>query len=624
VHITLGLHALLGTAAVAVERLGRLMLRTLLTEWSRLLMRSYRDAGVSEVIISPGARSLPFALAAVNTEGLRCHVALDERAAGFMALGSARWSRAPSLVLCTSGSAGAHYLPAIVEAAADHVPLIVLTADRPSELQGCGSPQTMDQLKLFGSNVRRFFDVGAPHDSVEALMALRRVAATSVFASRHPEPGPVHVNLAARKPLEPVAPQTPPELALHARVATIAQRPLIATPVPRQLVPREATSEVARLLAGCARGLIVCGALPAGSSIGAQLRALARETGYPICAEAASQLRFAGEPSADVVLCDAFEHILQDPGFAAAHQPELILQLGAAPTSSSWERYASTHPQAKLIVLCEHGFRDPLNLASHVLVGELEHSLEAVQRGLSSELHAASERAARSRAWADAFRRANAAAWRAIDADLCDRRVLTEGAVARATVEAAPRDSLLFLGNSSPIRLADAYCKATPRGLHVLSQRGLSGIDGALAGGWGSALSAGKPLSLLIGDLTFLHDASSLGLWSPAQREPIVVVVIQNSGGRIFEQLPIQAVLREHERPFVVTPHSRSLEPAARMYGARYARVSSLAALESALRDAHGTAAVTLIEAVVAHAAAADRERVNAAVSGSLEAEWKR
>ena len=174
--------------------------------WARLLLDGFAVAGVRDVVISPGSRSSPFVLAAHEHADLRCHDVLDERSAGFFALGQAKACGEPSLLICTSGTAGAHYLPAVMEAAQSYTPLAVLTADRPFELQECGANQTADQLKLFGAHVRRFFHLGSPDSTERALRALRRVAAQAVWSTKRPVPGPVHVNAPARKPLEPPAP----------------------------------------------------------------------------------------------------------------------------------------------------------------------------------------------------------------------------------------------------------------------------------------------------------------------------------------------------------------------------------------------------------------------------------
>jgi 2-succinyl-5-enolpyruvyl-6-hydroxy-3-cyclohexene-1-carboxylate synthase len=175
----------------------------LLTEWARLLMASLRAAGVRDVVLSPGSRSTPFTWAALQDAGLRCRTIIDERSAAFFAVGQARLTGLPTVLVCTSGSAAANYFPAVVEAAESATPLVLLTADRPFELQHAAAPQTIDQTRLFGDYARRFFELGMPDADPAMLEALQRMAAQAVLASRSPLPGPVHLNARARKPLEP-------------------------------------------------------------------------------------------------------------------------------------------------------------------------------------------------------------------------------------------------------------------------------------------------------------------------------------------------------------------------------------------------------------------------------------
>ncbi|MBZ0122181.1 MAG: 2-succinyl-5-enolpyruvyl-6-hydroxy-3-cyclohexene-1-carboxylate synthase, partial [Sandaracinaceae bacterium] len=197
---------------------------SLLTTWSRLVIGSLASAGVRDVVVSPGSRSTPFVLAAARHGGLRVHEVIDERAAGFFALGLARLGGPPPLLLCTSGTAPAHYYPAIVEASLAELPLVALTADRPPELADCGAPQTIDQTRLFGAHARLFADLGAPDP--EALEGLRRLISQAVLRSRYPIPGPVQLNARARKPLEPRSPASAGERALEERARAIAERPL--------------------------------------------------------------------------------------------------------------------------------------------------------------------------------------------------------------------------------------------------------------------------------------------------------------------------------------------------------------------------------------------------------------
>ncbi|HEV8244872.1 MAG TPA: 2-succinyl-5-enolpyruvyl-6-hydroxy-3-cyclohexene-1-carboxylic-acid synthase, partial [Polyangiaceae bacterium] len=266
------------------------MTATLLTEWSRLLLGTLARAGVEHVVISPGSRSTPFAWAALNEPKLRCHSVWDERVAAFFALGQARVSGRPSLLLCTSGTAAANYYPALVEASLAHLPVLVLTADRPFELQHASAPQAIDQIKLFGDSARAFFELGVPDASASALQGLVRSVAHAVHAAQNVHPGPVHLNARARKPLEPIAADDLSSRGLRESVDALLARG------PTETARSTLHADVSRLAQACvetARGVIFVGPEPVYRPEAVRaLARLAEITGFPLLCEATSQSRF--------------------------------------------------------------------------------------------------------------------------------------------------------------------------------------------------------------------------------------------------------------------------------------------------------------------------------------------
>ncbi len=309
-------------------------LANLQAEWARLLIDSFAAAGVRDVVISPGSRSTPLVLAAVGHPNLRCRDIVDERSAAFFALGQGRVTGCPTLLLPTSGTAGANYFPAVIEASASHVPLVVLTADRPVELAACGANQTIDQLKLFGDHVREFFDLGAAEAAPRALRALRRTVAQAVFASRYPRPGAVHFNARLRKPLEPASADSAEERALASAVDALVNRPAPRPAAPLRLPDGSQVDDLANACRLTEHGLIVCGpAALAQAGARSLIAELGRRTGFPVLREAASQVRFAPElASDDVIAVDGFDTLLKSERFRAGVVPELIIQIGPCPT----------------------------------------------------------------------------------------------------------------------------------------------------------------------------------------------------------------------------------------------------------------------------------------------------
>lgn len=513
----------------------------ILTLWAETLVESLIRSGVEDFVLCPGSRSTPFALAAARS-GARLRTIVDERTASFYALGQARVSGRPSVLITTSGTAPAHAFPAVIEAAEAHVPLIVLSSDRPSEDQACRSPQTIDQLHLFGRHARAFFELGAPDPA--ALRALPRIAAEAFLRSLFPCAGPVHINAKARKPLEPVP------------IEAIDPRPPRVS-IPRLLPDEAAVDRIAERIIRAKRGVIACG--PSGlrglSKRGAE--AIARATGFPILPEATSNLRFC---RLDAERIDAFEVLLP------AIDPDLVIAFGSPMTSSRFQRFVETRRPAQIVVTPD-AFADPNSLATEVIFADPDELAARLDVRIARPPWEA--------------RDANARAWSRVS-EVVERRRFSEAHVARVVVEALADGDTLVVGNSLPVRHLDAYCPARPVAATVLSQRGANGIDGLVAGAAGAASVAEGRVYALVGDVSFLHDVGGLAVvrgLSPS------IVVIDNGGGRIFEQLPVA----ESGAPMdlFVTPPELDLEAAAKAFGLGYARVESVAELRSAL--AQGT-----------------------------------
>jgi len=577
---------------------------------ARLLVGALMQAGVRRAVTSPGSRSTPLVLAALDAAAAGLDVAsiVDERAAGFFALGQARATGVPTVLICTSGTAPAHYLPAMMEAREAGVPLIALTADRPMELMDCAAPQTTDQTKLFGSAVNHFADVdlAGPGDPL-SLRAVRRAATQAVFRSRWPRGGAVHLNVRARKPLEPEVDGE--EGSLGAVVDALLDEPVEAA-VPAAQPDPAALDRAATLCRRAERGLIVAGPLPLpppecrrdGDVRG--LAKLAGLTGFPLLAEATSQSRFTGrDRAADAARLGAAW--AADGGESLA-PPDLILQVGAPPVAAGAQRLieAAGTPQ---IVLSDGPWTDPDGLASVFLFGDVGRSTSELCRRLE-----------------DVGPGAEAAGWREDVLGLCvrfraaaarpapDGPGFHDGEAAGVAVAATPADALLMLGNSLPVRLVETWAVRPGRRVWVASQRGLSGIDGLVAGFLGSLSAGGFPGGLLLaGDVSLLHDLDGLAI-APEYSDgpPAVVVVIDNQGGRIFDRLPIAKteIFRGAAGRHWLTPHGVDFGGLARAFGIPHARVEDASALAREIGAALGRRGVSLIVATVAPGALAAAE----------------
>lgn len=529
------------------------------------------DAGVHDVVMSPGSRNTPLTLAfaeAANDEGrLRLHVFTDERTAGFVALGLARSTGAPVALLCTSGSAAAHYLPAVIEASEDRVPLVILTADRPAELHGCGASQTVDQQRLFGVHVRHFRDLGSPATAPDLAPVALAVARALSFA-RGPSPGPVHLNVPFREPL------WAPEV-----IGRPARSP-VALPAAA-LAPLAALAALAPLVAAlqaAERPLIVAGPLAPDRDLTAadarRLIAAAARLGCPVLADATSQLRFAGDAATTSVITSG-EALLRAPAVAAfldTAPPDVVVRLGRAPTSRTALTFLAGLPKSTRILHVDPrgDVHDPVHRAELVVTAPLDALAAALGEVPVSDARTA---------WAAAWKRAEAVAQAALAGVCADG--FWAGAIARTVAEHLPTGAALHVASSMSIRDVDAFAPALPTAHPVYANRGAAGIDGTVATALGLAMGRRSRVVLLCGDLALLHDVGTL-IATRGRTEPLTLVVVDNGGGGIFGFLPIAEHPTAFER-FFLTPPVVDFAAVAAAAGARFTRVEDLAGLREAL-----------------------------------------
>jgi 2-succinyl-5-enolpyruvyl-6-hydroxy-3-cyclohexene-1-carboxylate synthase len=519
--------------------------------------------GLTEAVIAPGSRNAPLAMALwrqATGPAVRLHVRIDERSAAFLALGLAKVSRRPVAVVCTSGTAAAHFHAAVIEADEACVPLLVLTADRPPELRGTGANQTVDQLKLYGNAVRWFCEVGVP-EAREGMNAYWRSLACRAWASAAggagAAPGPVHLNLPLREPLVPDAADGAGGDPGEARPAATGPGGAAGWPEPLAGRPGGAPwTAIGAVPAGSAlelpwteRGVVVCGD---GCTDPAALLRLAEEAGWPVLAEPSSGAR-AG-PGA----LAAYPFLLDSAEFVAAHRPDVIVSAGRPGLSRGQLAYLkaaapSGAPPRHVVVAQGPGrWADPARTATDVAP-----AVRLAGRGAAGT------------GWLTSWRTADAAARAAASAILDADDALSEPRLARDLAAAVPDGALLWAASSLPIRDLDQQMAPRP-GVAVLANRGVSGIDGLISSACGAALAhqraGGGPAVALLGDLAFLHDLPGLFAGPEEPRPDLVLVVVNNDGGGIFSLLEQAAFPASFERVFG-TPHGRALAQAAAAAG---------------------------------------------------------
>jgi 2-succinyl-5-enolpyruvyl-6-hydroxy-3-cyclohexene-1-carboxylate synthase len=579
--------------------------RTLVDEWAR--------AGLVEAVLAPGSRSAPLALALAEHTRIRLHVVLDERAAAFFALGTAKASGRPVLVLCTSGTAAAHFHPAVLEAHHSRVPLLVCTADRPAELRATGAPQTTDQVHLYGGAVRFFADLPADGDPA-ARAAWRPVAARLWAEATGPPPGPVHLNVAFREPLVPppdpgsdadrtepgrsdAGPSEPDRSDAGSDAGGMEPgrpdgRPWIVS-APRIVTAAAdgpaAAGLTARIL-GAGRGLVVAGW---GSPPAAAEVAAAR--GWPLLADAISGLRHCGDGdgTGGPLAVTTYEALLRVPGFAERHRPDLVLRFGGPLTSKVAMAWLDAGvPQ--ILVDPDGAWLDPNRTAADRV---------AALPGPATAPAAGRDRPAGLGEWRRAWERAETAARSALDAflDVDDRPF--EGRVARdvaAVCAGSPLEPALVVASSMPVRDLEAFAGRVPA--EVYANRGVNGIDGLISTVLGVAAgrrsgaggAAGRPAVGLLGDLAFLHDAGGL-LGAPGRGLDAVLVVVDNGGGGIFSFLPQASLPTERFELVFGTPPAADVAAVAAAYGVPAHRVQRAEDLGPALDAALAAGGVRVL-----------------------------
>ncbi|MFN2424871.1 MAG: 2-succinyl-5-enolpyruvyl-6-hydroxy-3-cyclohexene-1-carboxylic-acid synthase [Candidatus Binatia bacterium] len=568
---------------------------------ARALLDELVLAGVRTACVAPGSRSTALALAVAERSDVVAHVLTDERSMGFFALGVARATRRPVALVCTSGTAAANLLPAVIEASLGGGALVLLTADRPPELRDCAAPQTIDQVGLFGSHARWAVDVPLLDASTGAARVLRSLASRAAAAALEGEGGPVHLNVPLREPF--VDASFPSRERFEAGARADGQG---FTRVVRGSVMGDADiGEIAARLAGATRGVIVCAGreLPAAS-----IAAVAEALDWPILADPLCGLRFGPHDRSRVV--DAVEPLLRDDALRAALRPDAILRFGLTPAPRSVQRWLEDAWPAECVVVDEAAWPDPMRAASTVVRAGAEEFCAALATSCAAAGAAPAAASAETTggapaagtaalSWRARWTSLSAAARAALDDGLDSEVTLFDAAVLRRLARVLPDGATLVVGNSMPVRDADAFLAGSERRLRVMANRGASGIDGVLSTALGIAASSPGPTVLVVGDLSFLHDSAALA-FAARERIALLVVVVNNDGGGIFSYLPLRDALAGREdvfERFFGTPHGADLSVVAALGGGFFARVEDPSSLDDAL--AAGLAASASGPAVV-------------------------
>nr|XP_011462964.1 PREDICTED: protein PHYLLO, chloroplastic isoform X1 [Fragaria vesca subsp. vesca] len=572
------------------------------TVWASLIIEECSRLGLTYFCVAPGSRSSPLAVAASTHPLITCIVCYDERSLAFHAVGYARGSGKPAVVITSSGTAVSNLLPAVVEARQDFVPLLLLTADRPAELQDTGANQAINQVNHFGSFVRFFFSLPAPTDQISARMVLTTLDSAVHWATSSPC-GPAHINCAFREPLENSPRKWMPSCLKGLNLWMSNSEPFTKyIQVQHAHVSNNGCggmSEVLNAIKGTNKGLLLIGAIHSEDEMWGVLL-LAKHLQWPVIADILSGLRLRKllttfpEVDNDLFFIDHLDHALLSESVSNGINIDVIIQIGSRITSKRIAKMLEECFPCSYIMVDKHPFRhDPSHIVTHRIQSDIFEFAEYVLKAEFPHL---------SKEWSTYLQMLNAAVERELSFQICARHSLTEPQVAYLISEALSAESALFIGNSMAIRDADMYgrgwseCTSSTavtnlksnlpcQMVRVAGNRGASGIDGLLSTAVGFAVGCNKRVLCVLGDVSFLHDTNGLAIVNQRTlRKPMTIVVINNHGGAIFSLLP----LADRVKPRILdqyfyTSHNVSIRELCAAHGVMHLHAKTKLDLEDAL-----------------------------------------
>lgn len=531
--------------------------KQVLTDYVYRLIGALSAYGVKDVVISPGSRSTPLAYAFASSKEFEVVRHVDERSAGFLALGLAKAQSKPVVLLCTSGTAAANYFPAIVEAYYARIPLIVLTADRPHELRGVGAPQAIDQPNLYGHHVKWSIDLPIPDTDIHTLPHVERHMARATSVAMTSPKGPVHINVPFREPLLIDFQEQLP-------------KPKFVQSVNGQVTPDvDAVHRLEKVIKATKRGFLIVGELDQDVSTDT-LWHFIRQLKWPVLVESLSHLRSNIPDDCQDYIVDHYDSILKNESFKQNIAPNTVIRFGAQPVSKPLTLFLKAVQPENFIVVDEDTlFRDPLGMTTghiHANINEWIIKLDCSNQKFEQS-------------YLQSWKQANDIAWKHVKQYISQQH--DEGALAGLLFEHMEEHSDLFASSSMPIRDVDTFFYKTKRDVRVFANRGTNGIDGVVSTAIGTQLATKRNMYLLIGDLAFLHDANGL-IASRYQEVDLTIVVMNNDGGGIFSYLS-QASVEAHYEQLFGTPTGLQFNHLAAMYDAQYELVESKAEFETAI-----------------------------------------
>lgn len=556
--------------------------------WSTLIIDEFVKNGITQFYLSPGMRNAPLIAALIHLQkfhkDINIVLGMDERGASYRALGYSKATGLPTVLICTSGTAMANYMPAVVEAKKSNLPLIILSADRPPELTFCDDNQTIDQTKFFGDYIQGEMSLGAPTLDISPL-AMTSSLSNLIHKSLFPQKGPVHFNCAFREPLEDTLLPVPKDYLKLASIQVERSGPSTRY-VNLETTPNQsAISEIANILKNSKTGLLVVGSLAPHEST-ALVEEFAKKLNWPTYFDVSSSLKYAFNLNDDAI--PTFDHpevqaeLIKNP-------PATVFHIGGRLTSKHYYSFLKQVPEINLISLnLNLEKEDPSHHTKIRINAHINSTLESILENFKGETLP-------KKSWPLSFE-----SFAKNKIKLIDEGPLSYPSVSKTIIDHIPDQSTLYIGNSTVVRSFDAYFSYTnKKSLRVATNRGVSGIEGFIASSCGFIDGTGKEVYLIIGDVAFIHDLNSL-YFLKDMKTPLKIILVNNDGGGIFTLLPIHK--EKSVLDYISSPHGQTFKVAAESFGIDYVQVSDKEEFLSAFLEMQKMNHHTIMEVRFDHA----------------------
>jgi len=532
--------------------------------WSEIFVEKLVQHGIKYACISPGSRSAPLTYSLGKNKKIKCFANIDERSSAFIALGLAKASASPVVIVTTSGTATSELYPAIIEAYQQRTPLIVCTADRPPELKNSGANQMINQKNIYRNHIRWFKDVGLPELNVKILSRLILITQKAINIASKKDKGPVHLNFPFRKPLEPGSfTDEIDELLIESLIKKTHENNHSSESLIKKR-EKKLISKIAGRILTSQRGLIIAGPQDYNPKAIKAINLLSETTGFPILANGASQLRFNSSHNLIISNYDAF---LKSEIFRQKFNPDIILQFGRTSTSSSLDNYFE-EIDADRFIINEYGDRfDPSGRAKSIIKFKPEIFCNELLKHLK-EINFSKP----ANEWSKVFQTADMLVEGIKSKIILNSSFPNEARIIPEVIKVIPPKSSIMIGNSLPIRDLDCFAGSMGNNLKIFFNRGASGIDGITSTALGIA-KQNKSTVLITGDLSFLHDTTAL-LFAKKNPVSLLIILINNNGGGIFDTLPIKEY-KELFRKYFKTPHDQNIKNVVEAFGHNHTIIKS-------------------------------------------------